>query len=33
MRERIDLAGGTFAISPNDPGTRVEVTLPAHARP
>jgi signal transduction histidine kinase len=33
MRERIDLAGGTVAISPNDPGTRVEVTLPAHARP
>jgi signal transduction histidine kinase len=33
MRERFDLAGGTVAISPNDPGTRVEVTLPAHARP
>jgi signal transduction histidine kinase len=33
MRERIDLAGGTLAIGPNDPGTRVEVALPAHARP
>jgi len=33
MRERIDLAGGRLAISPNDPGTRVEVTLPAHDRP
>jgi signal transduction histidine kinase len=33
MRERIDLAGGRLAIGPNDPGTRVEVVLPAHARP
>jgi signal transduction histidine kinase len=33
MRERIDLAGGSLAIEPNDPGTRVEVALPAHARP
>jgi signal transduction histidine kinase len=33
MRERIDLAGGRLAIAPNDPGTRVEVVLPAHARP
>jgi signal transduction histidine kinase len=33
MRERIDLAGGHLAIEPNDPGTRVEVVLPAHARP
>ena len=33
MRERIDLAGGRLTIVPNDPGTRVEVALPAHARP
>jgi signal transduction histidine kinase len=33
MRERIDLAGGRLAIEPNDPGTRVEVAFPAHARP
>jgi signal transduction histidine kinase len=33
MRERIDLAGGRLAIGSNDPGTRVEVVLPAHARP
>jgi signal transduction histidine kinase len=33
MRERIDLAGGSLAIGPNDPGTRVEVSLPVHARP
>ena len=33
MRERIDIAGGALAIEPNDPGTRVEVTLPAQARP
>jgi signal transduction histidine kinase len=33
MRERIDLAGGRLAIASNDPGTRVEVVLPAHARP
>jgi two-component system sensor histidine kinase UhpB len=33
MRERIDLAGGRLAIEPNDPGTRVEVVLPVHARP
>jgi two-component system, NarL family, sensor histidine kinase DevS len=32
MRERVDLAGGSLAIGPNDPGTRVEVSLPAHAR-
>jgi signal transduction histidine kinase len=33
MRERIDLAGGRLAIEPNEPGTRVEVVLPVHARP
>ena len=33
MRERIDLAGGRLAIGANDPGTRVEVVLPARARP
>jgi signal transduction histidine kinase len=33
MRERIDLAGGRMAIGSNDPGTRVEVVLPAHTRP
>jgi signal transduction histidine kinase len=33
MRERIDLAGGRLAIERNDPGTRVEVVLPAHMRP
>jgi signal transduction histidine kinase len=33
MRERVDLAGGSLTIGPNDPGTRVEVSLPAHARP
>ena len=33
MRERIDIAGGDLAIVPNDPGTRVEVVLPAQARP
>ena len=33
MRERIDLAGGTMAIRRSDPGTRVEVTLPAPPRP
>jgi signal transduction histidine kinase len=33
MRERIDLAGGRLVIEPNDPGTRVEVALPAPARP
>jgi signal transduction histidine kinase len=33
MRERIDLAGGRLAIESNDPGTRVEVVLPASARP
>ena len=33
MRERIDLAGGRLAIEANDPGTRVAVVIPAHARP
>jgi signal transduction histidine kinase len=33
MRERIDLAGGSLAIGSNNPGTRVEVSLPVHARP
>jgi signal transduction histidine kinase len=33
MRERIDLAGGRLAIEPNEPGTRVDVVLPVHARP
>jgi signal transduction histidine kinase len=33
MRERIDLAGGRLTIEPNEPGTRVDVVLPAHARP
>jgi signal transduction histidine kinase len=33
MRERVALANGRLAIGPNDPGTRVEVVLPAHARP
>jgi signal transduction histidine kinase len=33
MGERIELVGGTLTIVPNDPGTRVEVALPAHARP
>jgi signal transduction histidine kinase len=32
MRERIDLAGGSLTLGPNDPGTRVEASLPAHAR-
>jgi signal transduction histidine kinase len=33
MRERIDLAGGRLVIERSDPGTRVEVALPAPARP
>jgi signal transduction histidine kinase len=33
MRERVDLAGGSLTIGPNDPGTLVEVSLPAHSRP
>jgi two-component system, NarL family, sensor histidine kinase DevS len=33
MRERIDLAGGSLTLGPNDPGTRVEASLPALARP
>jgi signal transduction histidine kinase len=33
MRERIDLAGGRLAIEHGDPGTRVDVVLPAPARP
>jgi signal transduction histidine kinase len=33
MRERIDLAGGRLAIASDGPGTRVEVVLPAQARP
>jgi signal transduction histidine kinase len=33
MRERIDLAGGRLAIERGDPGTRVDVVLPAPARP
>jgi signal transduction histidine kinase len=33
MRERVALANGRLTIGPNDPGTRVEVVLPAHARP
>ena len=33
MRERIDIAGGALAITGNEPGTRVEVSLPAHVRP
>jgi signal transduction histidine kinase len=33
MRERVDLAGGSLTIGPNEPGTLVEVSLPAHARP
>jgi signal transduction histidine kinase len=33
MGERIELVGGSLAIEPGDPGTRVEVVLPAQARP
>ena len=33
MRERIDLAGGSVSIGPNDPGTRVDVVLPVQTRP
>jgi len=33
MGERIELVGGSLSIEPGDPGTRVEVVLPAQARP
>jgi signal transduction histidine kinase len=33
MRERIDLAGGTMAITRIDPGTHLEVELPVQERP
>jgi signal transduction histidine kinase len=33
MGERIELVGGSLAIEPNEPGTRVAVAMPAQARP
>jgi signal transduction histidine kinase len=32
MRERVDLAGGRLTISAEDPGTRLDVTLPTHSQ-